>query len=408
MTEPPAEPAPNLDLGRLWYFAPGASRWPASMAHNLQIMHACGGFARAGIATTLVLPRDRGTPRDIASQPGGLHNWYGVPRSFDIAWCYNLSPFARARHHTYVPLAAAAAVALRVRLAYTRDKWIAAALAGLAIPTTYELHNLNPGTNRGIRVVIRLARAGRLLGIVCISQALADEMIRQGCPPQTLFVAHSAVDLERFGTRVDSAVARRQLGLPLDRPVVCYAGNLHHDRRGIETLLACAALLPEAYFTIVGGQPELVAAARARAAANCHFTGHVANDKVPAYLFAADALLMPYTTATPHHRYISPLKLFEYLAAGRPIVASDFPVLREVLADEQTALLVPPAAPAALAAAVRRLLADPALAGRLSANGLELARRNSWLARQQRILGFINQRLAGRPARPGASRFKSA
>jgi glycosyltransferase involved in cell wall biosynthesis len=106
--------------------------------------------------------------------------------------------------------------------------------------------------------------------------------------------------------------------------------------------------------------------------------GQVPNRDVPTYLWAADVLVMPYTSQTPTVRYMSPLKMFEYMAAGRPIVATDFPVVREVLRDGHSALLVAPDSAEALRAGLQRVLSDPSLQRRLADAAREAAKAYSW------------------------------
>jgi glycosyltransferase involved in cell wall biosynthesis len=107
-------------------------------------------------------------------------------------------------------------------------------------------------------------------------------------------------------------------------------------------------------------------------------------------LAAADVLALPNSgRAAVSRYYTSPLKLFEYMAAERPIIASDLPALREIIANEETALLVPPDDASALAAAVERLRADPALARRLAANARSAVGAHTWERRAARILDFV-------------------
>jgi len=95
-------------------------------------------------------------------------------------------------------------------------------------------------------------------------------------------------------------------------------------------------------------------------------------------------------------RYTSPLKVFEAMAVGLPLVASDLPSLRELLADGVDALLVAPDDPAALAAGIRRLLEDPALRQRLGARMLARAPEHTWDARARRLVAWMETRGAGR------------
>jgi glycosyltransferase involved in cell wall biosynthesis len=102
-------------------------------------------------------------------------------------------------------------------------------------------------------------------------------------------------------------------------------------------------------------------------------------------------LVLPNPASAISTRFTSPLKLFEYMAAGRPIVASDLPAITEVLRHEKNALLVAPGDPAALAAAVRRLLNDRALADRLAQAALVDAGEYSWDRRGERLEALFQQ-----------------
>jgi glycosyltransferase involved in cell wall biosynthesis len=107
---------------------------------------------------------------------------------------------------------------------------------------------------------------------------------------------------------------------------------------------------------------------------------------VPEYLAAADVMVMPTTEDLRYAAYTSPLKLFEYMATGNPVVASDLPVLREVLTDGANALLYPPRDAAALARAVRKLWSEPALGPALADQAWQDVQHYGWRARASRIL----------------------
>ena len=118
--------------------------------------------------------------------------------------------------------------------------------------------------------------------------------------------------------------------------------------------------------------------------------GYVPPTQVPTYLAAADVLTVPNSAKAAVSRYYtSPLKLFEYMASGRPIIASDLPSLREIITHEETALLVPPDDARAFAAAVERLRYDADLARRLAANSLQLVADYTWDNRAAQIIQLI-------------------
>jgi glycosyltransferase involved in cell wall biosynthesis len=162
--------------------------------------------------------------------------------------------------------------------------------------------------------------------------------------------------------------------------------------------LEALTLLPGVRGLIVGGhaaEPDL-ARVKARAAAlgletRVTFTGLVEPAQVPERLRAAAILALPNPASAISTHFTSPLKLFEYMAAGRPIVASDLPAIREVLRDDIDALLVPPGDAAALADAIRRLLDDPALAARLAASALDGVREYGWDRRAARLESLLTE-----------------
>jgi glycosyltransferase involved in cell wall biosynthesis len=133
---------------------------------------------------------------------------------------------------------------------------------------------------------------------------------------------------------------------------------------------------------------------RAARLPNVSFTGFVPNERIPLYQSAADVLLMPYqrTVATSSGgntaEISSPMKMFEYMAAGRAILTSDLPVLHEVL-DEKTAVFCPPGDPAAWESALAQLLKDDNDRQTLGQRARVAVEQYSWVRRAQHVLeGF--------------------
>ena len=120
-----------------------------------------------------------------------------------------------------------------------------------------------------------------------------------------------------------------------------------------------------------------------------HLRGHVPYDKVPEVLSQATVALLPLPDEPVARLFTSPLKLFDYMAAGTAIVASDLPALREVLRHEENALLAAPGDPESFAAAVRRLIGDPTLAQRLGGQARADVNGYSWDARAEALLDFL-------------------
>ncbi len=173
------------------------------------------------------------------------------------------------------------------------------------------------------------------------------------------------------------------------------SGHLYAGR-GVELFLGLAEKFPQASFVWVGGRPEEVASWKIKAAnlANVIFTGFVPNESIPLYQSAADVLLMPYgrmvsTSSGGNTAEIcSPMKMFEYMAAGRAILSSDLAVLHEVL-DDSSAIFCPLEDVQAWATALGGLLADPKKRQALGQGGRAAVEHYSWIARAKRSLkGF--------------------
>ncbi|MCX7890852.1 MAG: glycosyltransferase family 4 protein, partial [Burkholderiales bacterium] len=157
--------------------------------------------------------------------------------------------------------------------------------------------------------------------------------------------------------------------------------------------------LPECELRIAGGSDARIAEIGALAgslgvADGVRLLGRIEPRRRFEVIAAADICLLPLRPVAIGARYTSPLKLFEYMAMGKPIVASDLASLREVLADGENALLVPPEDPVALAGAVRKLASDRALALKLGTAAYAAAREKyGWKARAKRLAGFIRSAL---------------
>jgi glycosyltransferase involved in cell wall biosynthesis len=386
---------------RIRYFAD--VRFPLERANGVQTMATCDALARRGHAVHLVVRPDSHTP------PRDPWSYYGLARvpGFVIeAVPVPAGPTARR--------AAYLAHALRLTVGaddadviFTRDLGLAATILRIPRscrpPVVYESHGYapsvsgalpamlagaaGPSTAKARRLARREARVWRTAdGYVTITAGLCDELA------------------ERFGSRERVIVAPDGAHLPAacppprnaagGPPVVGYAGHLY-PWKGPDVLLAALQELPGVQGLIVGGLDGEADAARVRALADrlvpgrVTFTGQVEPGRVAACLQDADVLVIPNPPGPVSATYTSPLKLFEYMASGRPVVASDLPSLREVLTDGEHALLAAPGDAAALAAAVRRVLDDRALAARLAARAFEAVQAYSWDRRAERVEGLL-------------------
>jgi glycosyltransferase involved in cell wall biosynthesis len=188
---------------------------------------------------------------------------------------------------------------------------------------------------------------------------------------------------------------RSHLSLPTKTRIALYAGHLY-DWKGSATLLdAALAITDKDSLTIVviGGSPYDIERckkeAHARRLQHIQFLGHKPKADVPKYLVAADVLLLPNSAMNEESvQQTSPIKLFEYLAAGRPIIASDLPSLRAIVTEHE-ALFVPPDNGTALTHAIRKLLSQPENMSALGHNALALSQKYTWNTHASRLMAFI-------------------
>ncbi|HEX5468033.1 MAG TPA: glycosyltransferase family 4 protein, partial [Gaiellaceae bacterium] len=231
-------------------------------------------------------------------------------------------------------------------------------------------------------------------GLVTISDVLRRHLVDgRWCTAMGVLVEHDGVDPRSVDSAADGHAVRCRLGIDDDLTIVGYTGRVNAGK-GINTILEAASRLQRAsaHFLVVGKQYDADAEATARGLGNVTITGFVPPSAVPSYLAACDILAMPTSATLPYSRFTSPLKLFEYMASGRPIVCSDLPVLREVLRHMQNAVLVPPDDPASLADAIERLMEDPTLRRSLAKQALLDAQEHTWDKRAARLLSWIETR----------------
>ena len=233
--------------------------------------------------------------------------------------------------------------------------------------------------------------------VVVVSDALRDEVTARGVSPDRVLVNSNAVDPARYHPGIDGGPVRKRLGVE-GRLLIGFIGTfgLWHGAEVLaQAVRPVAAKLPEAHFLFVGdgsGMPrvrEIIA--RDGMEDRVTFTGLVPQDAAPEYLAACDLLASPHVgnpDGTPF--FGSPTKLFEYMAMGKGIVASDLDQIGTILAHGKTAWLVPPGDPTALAEAILRLARDPELRRRLGeAAREEVVRRHTWTAHVERILAKL-------------------
>ncbi len=384
------------------------ARIPGERAQSIQTVRTAAAFARAGCEVDL-LHADRRVRRAIEGIAPGADPlaYYGVREPVRLRpvpvldWIERVPTRlqylpARIEELTFGWNAARLAMRERGALVHCREIETGALLARARHPRyLFEAHSI-PGSRTKRRWLERSMR--RALCVVAITEGLALDLASVvRFAREEIFVVPDAFDPTAFADVPGREEARRRLGLG-DGFVAVYTGHLF-PWKGAGTLVAAARLAPEVRFRLVGGLPEDVGRVRREAAglANVEVLGHRPPTEVPLHLAAADVVLVPNSAGSAiSERHTSPLKLFEAMAAGRAIVASDLQSLREVLSHDRDALLVAPDDPAALAGAIRALAADAPRRERLAAKARAESARSTFDARAQRLLDLATTRARAR------------
>lgn len=390
-------------------------RLPTEKAHGLQVMQNCEAFADAGAEVMLWVARRVNTPALRAV----LDVWayYGVKRNFVLSRvpCIDLLPLVAGRGGalerlvfglqlgTFLLAMLIRALFTQADAYYSRDERVVLLLS-LVKPRrriAYEAHNLSEGR---IGRWIQRQAARRAESVFAVTGKLRDDLIALGAEPERVFVARDGIRAERFADMPEQSDARRELGWASDLFVVGYVGRLQTlgMDKGVSALVEAVAkvdssLASTCALALVGGPDEMAEALRARwlalgqDGARFLYAGQVAAERVPLYLSAFDVCALPLLW-TPHFAYYaSPLKLFEYMASRRPILATDLPSNAEVVVDGESALLVPPGDVDAMAAAIRRLKDDANLRQRLADNAYTIVMAQyTWDARAKEILKVLS------------------
>ena len=352
---------------------------PSRAAHGVHVMKMCQALAQQGHEVTLLV---YGSKRRSAEN---VYRYYGVDETFVVRQI----PLVGARGGTMLSLPRLGRELSKyspsATLVYARSIYGASLAARRGFRIVYEAHAAP--AHAVIRwLEKRLFRAEGFQKLIVISDSLRRIYQDLYGPIRRVEVCHDAADIPRTEDTPEYTWPCRR-----DRLQIGYAGHLYRGR-GIDLILGCAGRLMSYDFHIVGGMERDIQYWKRRGGGNVHFHGFVQPSLVPAVLSRCDVLLLPYQKGLSlggrkidSSGWMSPMKLFEYMAARKAIIASDLPVLREVL-HEGNSLLVRPDDRDGWTAAIRAC-EDPQRRDRLAAAAYaEFLAKYTWEKRAARVL----------------------
>ncbi|MBI5794088.1 glycosyltransferase family 4 protein [Candidatus Uhrbacteria bacterium] len=370
-------------------------RLPSERAHGHQVAQVCDALVHRGHDVTIFAP----FRKNVVKQD--YWKYYGANKKvklthvgrFDAiaSWLtpgfiglLTMNIMLRRRLRKILP-------AKKFDLLYTRSPALLRPLIKSKIPVILELHQLpRRGKGRFVKLCNRCKR------IACLTSAMRDILIAWGVNRKLVIAEGDAVDLTRFKNLPSRTAAQKKFSLTTDRLVVGYVGRLKTlgMDKGVAVLLQALKelRLQKKFFGFIVGGPasdekEYVKMA-AKLGLDSHdvvFTGEIPAADVPMSLAACDVLAMPFPDKPHYRHHMSPLKMFEYMAAGRPLLTSDLPTVRDVL-DESTAVFCKAGDVKSLVKALHWIAGHPKEAADRAKRAKELVKKHSWEERMERIL----------------------
>jgi len=364
-----------------------SSEIPGKTANVIQVMKMVEAFMESGHKIVLTaIGNDENIDHVHLKRLYGVNN---IPDKFFL-----FPTKGRFGIYTYAIKAIICVRRHNVDMVYTRSIVIATLSTLFGLSTFLECHAPPQRVEKIFwRILINLSKFKRL---IFISEALHKIMLKY-IPKDKQFkiiIAHDGVDLKRYVNLPNSTTAKSRAGIPADKMVVGYSGHLYSGR-GVDIILNCAEYFSDWFFVIAGGNKKDIEIAKIeaerRSLGNIEFIGFINNATLAEKLSICDILLMPYQynvmvsgNRLNTARWMSPLKMFEYMAMKRAIVSSDLPVLREIL-DEKSALLVKADDPKKWIEALQKLKNKP-LRIELAQNAFQKVASYDWQTRTRRIL----------------------
>lgn len=376
-------------------------RFPTEKAHGLHIAHMCESFARAGSIVKLIIPRRR---NNIYIDP---YSFFSVEHLFSIVklptldliqferigfliqeWSFIFSTilFFLFKGDRYVIYVRGERVFRVLRWWYKNKK-------------IFSESHIKPVDFEKKQALYKKAS-----GTITVTRYYRDELISFGFDSKKVLWEPDAVDMRAFVPYSTKEGLRKELGLPIDRFIVGYVGKITtmEKDKGINDLIQSFSIVWKSYknsfLMLVGAESSEQLEFSKKLTTyglpidSFVIINHILYRQAARFMQAADVLIMNYPNSGHYIYYMSPLKLFEYMASGTPIVSSDLPSIREILSPEN-ATFVAPSDQEALIETIKSVIENRTLVAKKAIRAFEDVAMYTWDKRAKRILDFIKKQL---------------
>lgn len=370
---------------------------PSDRANGYQICKMCEEFSNAGLKVELLVPT-----RESRFQ-GDPFKFYNINKNFRFN---KIRSFDFVKYHKYLGKYSFWLQSIiyffkllfkkigKDAIIYSRNPEIVWLFSLRGYKTIFEVHRWAETKIWLFEYFVKRAKKA-----VAVTNELKKRCLASGFSENNILIAPDAVDLKVFNLDISKSSAREKLKLPQDKIILGYIGRFRTmgEEKGIPEILKAISLLAKNYanifFLAIGGTREDIdlykdAAKNLEIDDKILMLEKVERAKVAIYQKACDMLLMPFPYTKHFAYYMSPLKMFEYMASKRPIIASDLPSVKDIL-NENNAILIKPDDCKDLAESVERIIINKELGNGLADQAFKDVQEYSWEKRVVRILNFI-------------------
>lgn len=337
-------------------------------ANRIQVLNMCKAFEKIGVSITLI---------SFNCDKNIIKKIYNEDIDYNTIF---LKPFVNYYFRSLLLFLRFLTIKNDYKYIYTRDLIFAFLVSRFFKDkkVIYELHDLSNGK---MWHFLFKRTFKNLQGCVVISKGLKEELIKNDFNGNNIYVLHDGVDLEKFDINISKEDARTKLNLPKNKIIISYVGNTS-ENRDLKTFINVAKKLNNIVFVVYGKKQDYLVDASSKLD-NFIFGGYI--DETEIVYKASDVVFAGYTEKVPTINYMSPLKLFEYMASKRPIIISDFPRIREVVSENEV-LFYKAEDEEDLALKVEKLISDINLQNKLVNNAFEKVKEYTWEKRAKEII----------------------
>lgn len=358
------------------------ARIPTEKAHGYQICKMCEEFSNIGADVELVIPtRKNYIRKDVFDYYSLKHNFkVRYVKSPDFLFFDKFFKKAIYLNNLFFLIKSLFLKFQKNDLIYTRSPEIAWLFSLRKHNVFFEAHNWPCSKSWIYKKMLKNVKL-----LVCNSNGTADHHIKNGL--NNVMVCHNGVDLEKFSINFDKSYCKKKIGFSDDDTLVMYVGHLY-DWKGADILAKSADFIEEKIkIVFVGGSDvDIYEYKKKYNKKNIIFVGKKKHEEIPCYLRAADILVLPNIPISEESvKFTSPIKMFEYMSSGTPIIASNLPSIKEIL-NKDNSILFNPGNERELSEKIIFCLKNKDIVNKISQKALSDVQNYSWLDRAKKII----------------------